>query len=103
MSDAWLRAIVALPFGLALGSFMTVVVDRLPKQESIVAPRSRCPSCGAEIQARDNVPVLSWLLLRGRCRACGEPISPVYPLIELSTAAGVVGAAARSTGCGWGS
>ena len=95
MSDAWLRAIVALPFGLALGSFMTVVVDRVPKGESIVAPRSRCPSCGAEIEARDNVPVLSWLLLHGRCRACGEPISPVYPLIELATAAGVVGAAAR--------
>ena len=95
MSDAWLRAIVALPFGLAIGSFMTVVVDRIPKGESIVAPRSRCPSCGAGIEARDNVPVLSWLLLRGRCRACGEHISPVYPVIELATAAGVVGAAAR--------
>lgn len=95
MSDAWLRAIVALPFGLVIGSFMTVVVDRMPKGESVVAPRSRCPSCGAGIEARDNVPVLSWLLLRGRCRACGEPISVVYPLIELSTAAGVVGTAAH--------
>ena len=74
---------------------MTVVVDRVPKGESVVSPRSRCPSCGAEIEARDNVPVLSWLLLRGRCRSCGEPISAVYPLIELSTAAGVVGAAAH--------
>ena len=92
MSDAWLRAIVALPFGLAIGSFMTVVVDRVPKGESIVAPRSRCPSCGSEIAARDNVPVLSWLILRGRCRSCGEPISAVYPLIELTTAACIVGA-----------
>jgi leader peptidase (prepilin peptidase) / N-methyltransferase len=95
VSDAWLRAIVALPFGLALGSFMTVVVDRVPKGESIVAPRSRCPSCGAGIEARDNVPVLSWLLLRGRCRACGQLISAIYPVIELATAAGVVGAATR--------
>jgi leader peptidase (prepilin peptidase)/N-methyltransferase len=74
---------------------MTVVVDRVPKGESVVAPRSRCPSCGAGIVARDNVPVISWLLLRGRCRACGEPISSVYPAIEVSTAACVVGAAAR--------
>ena len=95
MSDAWLRAIVAVPFGLVIGSFMTVVVDRVPKAESVVSPRSRCPSCGAAIGARDNVPVLSWLLLRGRCRSCGEPISAVYPLIELSTAVVVVGAVAH--------
>jgi leader peptidase (prepilin peptidase)/N-methyltransferase len=95
VSDDWLRAIVALPFGLALGSFMTVLVDRVPKGESVVAPRSRCPSCGAGIRAFDNIPVVSWLLLRGRCRSCGQPISPVYPLIELITAAGVVGALAR--------
>ncbi len=94
MSDSWIRAIVVLPFGLAIGSFMTVVVDRVPKGESVVSPRSRCPSCGTEILARDNVPVLSWLLLRGRCRSCGERISAVYPLIELSTAACVVGAVA---------
>jgi leader peptidase (prepilin peptidase) / N-methyltransferase len=94
VSDAWLRAIIALPFGLAIGSFMTVVVDRIPKGESVVSPRSRCPSCGAEIKARDNIPVLSWLILRGRCRSCGEPISPVYPLVELTTAAFIVGAVA---------
>ncbi len=93
MSDAWLRALVALPFGLVVGSFMTVAVHRLPRGESVVRPRSRCPGCGAEIGARDNVPVLSWLLLRGRCRHCGERISVVYPAIEVATAAVVVLAA----------
>lgn len=95
MDDAWIRAIVALPFGLGVGSFMTVAVSRLPKGESVVRPRSRCPACGAEIGARDNVPVLSWLLLRGRCRRCGERISVEYPLLELATAGLVVLAAIR--------
>jgi leader peptidase (prepilin peptidase)/N-methyltransferase len=83
---AWLPAIVALPFGLALGSFMTVVTERVPAGMSVVSPRSRCPRCGAEIANRDNVPVLAWVLLRGRCRSCGARISPRYPLLELSTA-----------------
>lgn len=96
MDDAWIRAIVALPFGLVVGSFMTVAVYRLPKGESVVRPRSRCPACGAEIGARDNIPVLSWLVLRGRCRRCGEPISVEYPLLELATASVVVLAAIRS-------
>jgi leader peptidase (prepilin peptidase) / N-methyltransferase len=95
VSEAWLRAIVALPFGLVVGSFMTVAVHRLPEGESLVRPRSRCPACGAEIGARDNVPVLSWLLLRGRCRRCGERISVVYPLLEVVTAGLVVLAAIR--------
>lgn len=95
MSEDWLRALVALPFGLVIGSFMTVAVHRLPRGESVVSPRSRCPSCGAEIGARDNIPVLSWLLLRGRCRRCGEPISVEYPLIELATAGLVVLGAIR--------
>jgi leader peptidase (prepilin peptidase)/N-methyltransferase len=73
--------------GLIFGSFLTVVIGRLPRGESIVRPRSRCPACGAEIRARDNIPVLSWVLLRGRCRACGERISTEYPLVELATAA----------------
>ena len=90
----WLRALVALPFGLALGSFMTVTIHRLPAGESVVRPRSRCPSCGSEIHSRDNIPVISWLLLRGRCRSCGAPISPVYPLTELATAGLVVAAVA---------
>lgn len=95
MDEAWVRSIVALPFGLVVGSFMTVAVHRLPKGESVVRPRSSCPACGAEIGARDNVPVLSWLLLRGRCRRCGERISVEYPLIELATAGLVVLAAIR--------
>ncbi len=95
MSDTWLRALVALPFGLAIGSFMTVVIDRMPAKTSVVSPPSRCPGCGASIPYRDNIPVVSWLLLRGKCRACQEPISVQYPLIELSTAALVVAAVAR--------
>ncbi len=94
MSDTLLRALVALPFGLVLGSFMTVVVARMPAGESVVAPRSRCPRCKAEIRSRDNIPVVSWLLLRGKCRNCGLKISAEYPLTEAVTAALVVGAAA---------
>lgn len=88
-----LRVLVALPLGLAIGSFMTVAIHRIPEKGSLVTPRSRCPSCGAQIRAADNVPVVSYLLLRGRCRSCGARISPFYPLIELATAALVVGAA----------
>jgi leader peptidase (prepilin peptidase) / N-methyltransferase len=72
--------------GAAIGSFLNVVIHRLPRGESIVKPGSRCPSCGTPLTPRDNVPVVSWLLLRGRCRHCGAPISPRYPLIELLTA-----------------
>ncbi|MGZ4119954.1 MAG: prepilin peptidase [Actinomycetota bacterium] len=79
-------ALAAL-FGLIFGSFANVVVHRVPLKESIVHPRSRCPSCGTELRARDNIPVVSWLLLRGRCRYCGAPISARYPAIELLTAA----------------
>jgi len=81
--------LVALFFalGLIFGSFLTVVIGRLPREESVVRPRSRCPACGAEIRPRDNIPVVSWLLLRGRCRACGERISAEYPLVELATGA----------------
>ena len=68
MTDAWLRALVALPFGLAIGSFMTVVASRVPAGESVLRPRSRCPGCNAEIRNRDNVPVVSWVRLRGLCR-----------------------------------
>jgi leader peptidase (prepilin peptidase)/N-methyltransferase len=81
----WLAPVAAL-VGLALGSFMTVVAARVPAGESVVQPRSRCPHCDAPIRNRDNVPVLSWLLLRGRCRDCGERIPARYPLLELSTA-----------------
>ena len=79
-------AVVIGVLGAAIGSFLNVVVHRLPRGESLVSPRSRCPSCGVELGARDNVPLLSWLALRGRCRRCGASISPRYPLIELLTA-----------------
>ena len=71
--------------GLIFGSFGTVAAWRIPRRESIVAGRSHCPSCGAMITWVENVPVLSWLFLRGRCRHCANPISIRYPLIELST------------------
>ena len=70
--------------GLLIGSFLNVVIWRVPRGESVVSPPSACPSCGHEIRPRDNVPVLSWLLLRGRCRDCGHPISARYPLVELA-------------------
>lgn len=70
--------------GLVVGSFVSVVAYRVPRGESIVGPRSKCPHCEAQIAAYDNVPVVSWLLLRGRCRRCGEHISARYPLVELA-------------------
>jgi len=73
--------------GLLVGSFVNVVAYRVPRGESVVRPRSRCPACGHQIRARDNLPVLGWLLLRGRCRDCRAPVSPRYPLVELLTAA----------------
>jgi leader peptidase (prepilin peptidase)/N-methyltransferase len=72
--------------GLAAGSFASVVAHRVPRGESIVGPRSRCPDCGATIAAYDNVPLVSWLWLRGRCRDCGERISVRYPAIEVALA-----------------
>ena len=71
--------------GLFVGSFLNVVIWRVPRGESVVSPRSACPVCGRQIRVRDNVPVVSWLLLRARCRDCGEPISARYPLVELAT------------------
>jgi leader peptidase (prepilin peptidase)/N-methyltransferase len=77
---------IAAPFGLLIGSFLNVVAYRLPRGESLVKPRSRCTSCGEEVRPYDNVPVLSWLLLRGRCRFCRTRISARYPAVELATA-----------------
>jgi leader peptidase (prepilin peptidase)/N-methyltransferase len=74
-------------FGLAIGSFLNVCIHRLPRQESVVTPRSRCPRCGALIRWYDNLPVLSYALLGGRCRACGASISVRYVVVELVTAA----------------
>jgi leader peptidase (prepilin peptidase)/N-methyltransferase len=78
---------VALLVGLVVGSFANVCIHRLPERRSVVAPRSRCPRCGAPIRAADNVPVLSYLALRGRCRACRAPISSRYPLVEAANGA----------------
>lgn len=116
MSESWsilaaqplLVALLAALFGLSVGSFLNVVIYRLPvmmqrtwhrecatlagkasapeERFDLMLPRSRCPHCGHQLTARDNIPILSYLLLRGRCRACGSPISPRYPLVELLTA-----------------
>ncbi len=72
--------------GLAVGSFLNVCIHRLPRGESVVAPPSRCPACGRGLRWFENVPVLSWMVLRGRCRTCRAAISPVYPLVEIAAA-----------------
>lgn len=81
--------------GLLVGSFINVVIYRVPRHESVITPRSRCPACGTAIRERDNIPVLSWLILKGRCRSCHSPISKRYPLTELAVAVLFAGAAAR--------
>src|SRR3990170_2318076 len=79
-------AVGAGVFGSLIGSFLNVVIFRVPAGRSIVSPPSACGSCGAAIRPFDNVPVLSWLVLRGKCRDCSAPISARYPLVELGTA-----------------
>jgi leader peptidase (prepilin peptidase)/N-methyltransferase len=79
-------AVLAGLLGAIVGSFLNVVAYRLPRGESLSHPPSRCPNCGQPVKPYDNVPVLSWLLLRGRCRHCQEPISPRYPIVEAGTA-----------------
>jgi leader peptidase (prepilin peptidase) / N-methyltransferase len=81
-----LAAAIAALFGAVLGSFLNVVIYRLPRGESLSHPPSRCPSCGSPVKPYDNIPIVSWLILRGRCRSCGAPISPRYPLVEALTA-----------------
>ena len=93
MDDVPIRVLIALPLGLAAGSFMTVVAGRVPAGESVLRPRSRCPVCGTPIRSRDNIPLVSWVLLRGRCHSCAAKIPGAYPAVELATAAVVVGAA----------
>ncbi len=78
---------VASIFGLLVGSFLNVCIYRWPRDESVVKPRSHCPNCDATVTWRDNIPLLSYLLLKGRCRHCGEPISIIYPTVELLNAA----------------
>ena len=72
-------------FGIVIGSFLNVCVSRIPEGLSIVSPSSRCPRCEAPIKPYDNIPVLGWLLLRGKCRNCRLPISPMYPMVEFLT------------------
>ena len=86
--------------GLFVGSFLNVVIHRVPAGESVVKPRSRCPGCGHEIAWYDNIPVVSWLVLRAKCRNCGEPISARYPLVELGTGV-LFGLTAWWTGVSW--
>lgn len=81
--------------GLMVGSFLNVVIYRVPRKLSIVSPRSACPTCAASIRNFDNIPVLSWLLLKGRCRNCQASISPRYPLVESACSALFAGVAAR--------
>jgi leader peptidase (prepilin peptidase)/N-methyltransferase len=80
-----LIVVVAVLFGLVVGSFLNVVIHRVPHRESVVWPASHCPHCGEPIRPRDNVPLVSYLLLRGRCRNCKEPISARYPAVEATT------------------
>jgi len=87
MTATTLLIVFAVLLGLAVGSFLNVVVWRVPRGEKITSPPSACPKCEHTIRAYDNIPVLSWLLLRGRCRDCSEPISARYPLVEAATAA----------------
>jgi len=89
-----LLSIVGL-LGLAVGSFLNVVIHRVPRDESLVAPGSHCPHCGCAVRNLHNVPVLGWLMLRGRCADCTAPISARYPLVEAATAALFVAVAAK--------
>ncbi len=95
-----MSVVIAALFGLVVGSFLNVVIHRVPLRESIVFPASHCPNCGVEIRAYDNVPVLSYLLLRGRCRDCRERIPISYPVVEAATAV-LFGAAVYAFGIGF--
>ena len=85
MTDAWVVPTLAGLFGLTMGSFLNVCSLRWPEDQSVVSPGSRCPRCLEPVRWYDNVPVVSWLVLRGKCRHCSEPISIQYPLVELAT------------------
>jgi leader peptidase (prepilin peptidase)/N-methyltransferase len=84
VTDAAVLAVIAGLFGLVIGSFLNVCIVRLPAEQSVVTPRSRCPRCGTPVVWYDNLPVLSWILLAGKCRACRAPIGLLYPLVELA-------------------
>lgn len=86
MGESTLAALVGALFGAVIGSFLNVCIVRLPADQSVVSPPSRCPRCGKPVEWRDNIPIFSWILLGGKCRGCREPISILYPLVELATA-----------------
>jgi len=79
-------ALIIFIFGLVIGSFLNVLIYRVPRHKSIVTPPSHCARCGSTLKWYDNIPVISFMLLKGRCRSCGEPISAIYPVVELFTA-----------------
>ncbi|MEO8678846.1 MAG: prepilin peptidase [Vicinamibacterales bacterium] len=87
MSPDTIALIYAGAFGLVIGSFLNVVIYRLPRGQSLVTPPSRCPKCGQALAWYDNIPVLGWLMLGGKCRTCRNPISPQYPIVEFITGA----------------
>jgi leader peptidase (prepilin peptidase)/N-methyltransferase len=95
-----MTTVLAAVFGLFVGSFLNVVIYRVPRGESVVRPRSRCPGCSTQLAEYDNIPVVSWVLLRGKCRTCEEPISSRYPIVELVTAV-VFGLLAYHVGLSW--
>ena len=95
MVPEWSIWVVAGVVGAALGSFLNVCIYRWPAEQSVIRPPSRCPACEHRLAWRDNIPILGWILLRGRCRYCGARVSPQYPLIEAATALIWIAAAAR--------
>ena len=96
----WFAPSFAFAFGALWGSFLNVVIVRLPRDESIVFPASHCLACGAKIQPYDNIPIFSYLILQGRCRACGAPFSPRYAVVELLSALGAWGCV-QAFGVSW--
>ena len=97
----WLFAVYVFAIGAIIGSFLNVVIHRYPREESIVFPPSRCPHCGTHIKPYDNIPILAWLWLRGKCRTCRAPIDARYPLVELANALFYL-AVFQHTGLSWG-
>src|SRR5499426_1784879 len=85
VAGGWPTALVAFVLGTCIGSFLNVCIHRIPADESVVSPPSRCPGCHARIAWYDNVPIVSWLVLGGRCRRCGIPIRARYPVVEATT------------------
>ena len=94
----WFLLSIAAIYGLLIGSFLNVVIYRLPAGQSLARPRSRCPKCETQIAWYDNIPVFSWVLLRGRCRSCANPIAWRYPAVEVLTSAVAIGATIRFAG-----